>query len=473
MKKVTYIILGAMIAILPSCQSLVEGLDDHPLKLEIDEIPPLELLTGVQLANTLAQVGHLNRIGGMYTGQLIGFQSQYLGFYNYDLTRSTVSSTWNRVYQGVVPQVRVIQDKIGNSNDLLFGICYIMEAHAVGTMASLIGDVPYFEIFDPNFETPALDKQSVVFEELQNTLTIAIDLLENANDGAIAEDIYYNGNRAKWIEAAWTLKARYYMHTKAYDLAYEAAQNGISSDENTMFFTPIGETGILGNKNTFYTLLSGTRVGDMGTGDSHLIQMLRATSAESRRNAKTDESARLAYYTINEAPSTNEPNLGVATEMEPQKLISYDENQLILAEAGTRTLNFETGLTHLNELRAYLDAGGGLNEAFIESPHTYTAYEAVDFQSGGLENADNIDATRALLREIIEERYVSGFLTYMPFDDARRLRKSDNDIAVNIPLNTSTATIQPERFFYPENEMDANPNIPRDMTIYDVTEVNK
>ena len=53
----------------------------------------------------------------------------------------------------------------------------------------------------------------------------------------------------------------------------------------------------------------------------------------------------------------------------------------------------------------------------------YEAYEAADFAPGGMENADNIDADRALLREIIEERYISGFGTFIPFNDARQVAK--------------------------------------------------
>ena len=38
-----------------------------------------------------------------------------------------------------------------------------------------------------------------------------------------------------------------------------------------------------------------------------------------------------------------------------------------------------------------------------------------------MENADNISAVNAFLREVIEERYVSGFGMHMPYNDARRL----------------------------------------------------
>ncbi|MEP1780083.1 MAG: SusD/RagB family nutrient-binding outer membrane lipoprotein, partial [Reichenbachiella sp.] len=168
-------------------------------------------------------------------------------------------------------------------------------------------------------------------------------------------------------------------------------------------------------------------------------------------------------------------NRGVASEFEPQRMVTYEETMLALAEAGARTVDFNTGLGHLNTYRQFLNTGAFLNVHFNARPYTYSDYIEADFQAGGLENADNIAQDRALLREIIEERYVSGFMTYMPFDDARRLRSaSESDIAVSIPFNTSTATAHPERLVYPDNEINTNANIPSPLPdLYTVTDINQ
>ncbi|MEM9686920.1 MAG: SusD/RagB family nutrient-binding outer membrane lipoprotein, partial [Bacteroidota bacterium] len=95
-------------------------------------------------------------------------------------------------------------------------------------------------------------------------------------------------------------------------------------------------------------------------------------------------------------------------------------------------------------------------------------------QVGGMENMDAIDTDRAVLREIIEERYVSGFSTYMPFNDARRLRASDSDVIVPFPLNNATTTVNPQRFLYPQDEIDGNSNIPNPIPdLFTVTPVNQ
>ena len=226
-----------------------------------------------------------------------------------------------------------------------------------------------------------------------------------------------------------------------------------------------------GDKNLFWEILEGSRAGDIGTGNSYLIQLLDPASDVFRGNAKTDETARLGYYTID--ASNGSANLGIIEQFEPQNLVSFQENLLTLAEAGTRTAGFETGLSHLNELRSFLDTGGFLNDNFIGEAFSYAAYEAADFEAGGMENSDGIGADRALLREIIEERYVSGFGTFMPFDDARRLRKGDEDISVPFPLNTAAATQHPERMPYSDDELVANSNAPVEPGIFTKTEVNQ
>ena len=61
----------------------------------------------------------------------------------------------------------------------------------------------------------------------------------------------------------------------------------------------------------------------------------------------------------------------------------------------------------------------------------------------------------------------------MPFNDARRLRKSDSNIAVPFPLNTPSATQHVERLPYGQDEVNSNANAPADSGIFTVTEVNQ
>ncbi|NOY36040.1 MAG: SusD/RagB family nutrient-binding outer membrane lipoprotein [Chlorobi bacterium] len=466
--KALFLVAGFSL-LLTSCEKIVEGINENPNNLVQEDIDARLLLTGAELANTVAQAGHLNRISGMYSGQLIGFQSLYSNIYGYSLSAVESIQDWSRIYVGCIPNVRAIREMVPEDK-LMVGLTKVIEAHAIGTAATLFGDVPYTEIDDPDISDPTFDSQVSVFNAALALLDDAIADLNAATSRNIPEDIYFNGDKDKWIAAAYTLKARYYLQMKDYSNAYTAAQNGISSSDGNLSHIPRGTAGQMGDKNLFWTVINGSREGDIGTGNSYLMQLLDPSSGITRNNAKTNEYARFLYSTVIEEPSNT--NVGIAAEFEPQELVSFEENTLILAESAARTIDFNTALGHLNDLRAWLNTGGRLNSAFVDSAFQYDPYVAADFASGGMENPDGINDTRALLREIIEERYISGFGTFMPYNDVRRLRKDDPDLIVPFPLNPG-GTQQPQRMPYSDDEITANANLDADPGIYIITQVNQ
>ncbi len=462
-------ILGVL---LMSCEDLVDDINKSPNKLQPEDVEAELFLNGAMLANTVAQVGHLNRIAGLWSGQLIGFTSLYANIFGYSISTAESVTTWSRIYVGTLPNLRHIRT-VAPDDQLINGIAKVVEANAIGTAASLFGDIPYSEVNNnTTVPDPQFDSQMDVFNGLINLLDEAIADLNAAPAREISFDLYYAGDKIKWIEAANTLKARYYLQMKDYNNAYLAAENGISSADNSLKYRPRGDANRSeGDKNLFWEILEGSRAGDIGTGDSYLMQLLEPTNALSRSNAKTDETARFAYFTIDESGGSD--NEGIIEQFEPQNIITFEENMLILAETGARTIDFNTGLGHLNELRAYLNTGEFLNVNFENEPLLYEAYVVGDFMAGGMENADGLPETRALLREIIEERYISGFGMFMAFNDARRLRKDDTDLMVPFPLNIGSATLYPERLPYSDDELNTNSNAPtEDPGIFTKTQVN-
>ncbi len=471
MKKTLYSFLLMTVLVLFSCQGLVEDIDQNPNDITIEDVDPTLFLTGALLANTSAANGHLNRISGLWSGQLTGLSSLYSNIYGYSISTAESVATWSRVYIGIIPNVRHMREQLPN-DALIQGISKTVEAQAIGLAASLFGDVPYSEVNNEEINDPSFDGQMSVLNAAISLLDQAIADLSGSGRN-LNEDIYYGGDATKWRAAAHTLKARYLMMMRDYSGAYAAALNGISSSAGNMQHIPRGDASIAsGDKNLFWEILEGSRAGDIGSEGSYLSKLLDPMAAEYRGNAKTDETARGEYSFVYSTGGSD--NSGIIEQFEPQNIVSFEENHLILAEAGARSAGFSTGLMHLNEFRAWLNGGGRLNANFSEMPYLYEAYDMADFDAGGIENADGISSDRALLREIIEERYVSGFGEFMPFDDARRLRKGEMDIAVPFPLNTSAVSTHPERFPYSDDELNSNSNAPsEDPGIFSKTEVNR
>ena len=469
MKKI--IVPLTAIALLTTGCDVDKAINDNPNEITLADVDPKLFLNGAQLANVIVQVSHINRICGMYSGQLIGFTSLYSNIYGYALSTVETNGEWNSAYIGVVTNARHIQTA-APEDKLLVGIAKVVEANAIGTLAILTGDVPYSEI-GGTVDDPKFDSQKAVLAAMSALLDGAISDLSGATSRKESFDIYFGGDKDKWIAAAYTLKARYALAQKDYAGALAAAGNGISSSAGDMLYIPRGDASISqGDKNLFYTILEGSRTGDLGNEGSFLLAILDPSNAKYRGNAKTNETARHGYYTIDH--TTGSGNKGVVEQFEPQPIATYSENQLIRAEASARS-SFALGLTALNSYRAWLAGGGRLNANFdVAANYMYDPYVEADFASGGMENADGLSAANALLRDIMEERYVSGFGSYMPFNDHRRLRGAGETALIPpFPLNTVGATQHIERIQWAEVELSSNENAPTDPGLYAKTEVNK
>jgi hypothetical protein len=429
------------------------------------------LLRGIELANITVQVSHIQRITGMWMNQYKGVALLYQGLGQYNISGEESNDTWTYVYQSIAKQAAVIRELIPN-NKLYAGVTRIIEANALGTAAALYGDIPFSERASDDFPVPSFDSQTDVYAGVQQLLTDAITDLTTVSANAVIPNDIFAHKTSTWIKIANTLKARYYLETREYQKAYDAALLGISSTSLSWKFyppalVPDGDYNLL---NTFVN----QRGGYMQTDGAYLSDvLLSATATGNRNNAKTNEDARAKYYKI--AGVSANAEMGVARADAPMPLTTYEENLLILAEAGFRVSGFTEGLTQLNKVRGVLRTNLGLSAA----PPTggtikYDNYVAADFDPGGMENMDNVTADKALLREIIEERYVTLYGTILPFNDARRLRKSENDLNVPIPFTTPSATMHPERVIYAQNEINANPNVPNPIPdLYTKTRINQ
>ena len=364
-------ILALLIIFSFSCEDLNEDINANPNDILITDVEDKLFLTGAQLANIQIQLGHLNRISGMYSGQLIGFSSLYSNIYGYALSTVESNSEWFALYVGVLNNMRQLQNN--STNSLLVGIAQIIEGHAFGTAASLWGGIPYSEAGNPEIEDPAFDTQVSVYNAAIAKLTAGISTLQTASSSSLSQDIYFGGNKDKWVEAAYTLIARFNLHKNDYAAAIAAANNGISSASGDMQYKPPGIQS--GDQNLFATILNGSRAGDLGNSaggsESYLLQLFSNDYPSNRNNSKTDETARYGYYKIDS--TSGSANTGIIAEDEPQNMVTFFENELILAEAKARQGSMADGLPHLNNVRAWLNSGGNLNDK-ISSKFDGTKY---------------------------------------------------------------------------------------------------
>jgi starch-binding outer membrane protein, SusD/RagB family len=447
LKKIIY---TALLLSFLGCNNYMEINEDPNVS---KDVPAELILKGMELADVQIQSGHLMRISQFWTGQMRGIANLYDRINDYVISPEEGNGVWAHMYHGIMTQNNIIQE---NSNDeLVKGIANVLEAHGIGSMASMFGDVPYSEV--GTVEDAHFDSQADVLQAAQLLLNEAITQLSTVpTTRRFTNDILLGGKPTAWIQVANTLKARYFLMTRQYTEAYQSALLGINSSANSLKYAAAysGYGSTNENSSLYFLILSGSRAGDLTSTGSYNQDLLDISNTASRNNAKTDESRRRDYLTLDQS-RINSNRLSAANAKMP--LVTYEENLLILAEAGFRNLGFSEGLARLNTLRQFLNTGNafagdsGLN---IQ----YDDYDTTDFNAGGMENMDNINSDRALLREIMEEKYVSTFGTLVPFDDFRRIRSTDNNIAMPIPFNSGSN--YPERFLIAQDEINGNSNAP-------------
>jgi hypothetical protein len=454
-----------------SCKKAVEGFNTDPNNpLDADAIT---MLTGIEVGNMDIQEGELARIGGMWSGYFAGQQQQYLSFHQYLIIARNFDDSWQRIYSGTLKNDRLMKQKAYAVNNLrLVGVAQLIEANLIGTTTALWGDVPFKEAGNESFPNPAYGAQSDVYSSVQKLLDSAI-----ANFGSTAfvdfaaQDIHFAGNMPKWIQTAYTLKARYYLHTKQYALALAAAQSGISTAANN--FVAPHSASAKGTYNLYYQFFAQDRTTWLDGNGVYASALLNVANTKYRGNAKTIEKSRFNYM-YSTATNPNYTTNGAFFQTASFPIASYAENLLILAEAEARLNGITAGLARLNTYRVYLNGGGYMNAAYLTAgSYKYDPYLAVDFAAGGIENPlpSTLTADRALLREIIEERYITFIGQIEGFNDVRRTFKETD---IRTPLTPNTGTQFPQRFLYPQIEVDLNKSTPSPIpSLFTATPVNQ
>lgn len=463
MKKLNIYIIFSIISttiFLSSCKQLFDEKDIQNNPNSVTDVDVRTLLSGTMLGVAFLHEDTDVRIATMWSGQLNGLSRAHLGFGQYIV--SSQSFTWNNLYP-VANQARLIQTKADVLGDKWTkGVGQILEALMIAKATALYGDVPYSQAFNiQSFPTPIFDKQADVYASLQMTLDKAISNLSATTGlGFGTNDFIYQGDVNKWKALANTLKARLYLHTKNYEQAIVSANLGIQNTNGDALI-PHG-TSQGQNTNQNYDFFRVSRAGDTGFEGSYLRTLLQ--SRINSANVKTNETA-LYNHIIKvgiTAPNSLDPNTtdGAFVADAPHPIITSYENQLIIAESEARLGNANGALIALNKVRAGLANGYFNGKTFSGTNRKYEAYTINDFGVSGLANLKNLPTQQeALLYDIISQRYIILLMQYEVFNDYRRLASVSPVVQLPIPLTVGNK--KPQRFIYPQQEINSNSNVPK------------
>jgi hypothetical protein len=393
-----------------------------------------QLLVGVETAQTTLQTGDLARTLSLWVQSMAGTQRQYSLLDNYQFDEDAYSPDWSLVYTGGgLVDIRTIESQALEVGDSIYaGVGYVLEAMTMGTAADLWGDIPYSQAVSDSILTPELDPQQQVYATVQAKLDTAIAFLQctaSTCAGPGGVDLWYGqdddpDDAAQWAELAHTLKARYYMHTaevdpSSYALALAQTDSGISSPANDLESYQSNDPN---EWNLWYQFMVIQRSGYTGAGQ-FMVNLLK-----SRSDPRLEQ-----YFAPNSSGQiAGAPPGGGAvsasdissTRLAPnfhQPMVTYAENQLIMAEAALHEGETGTALTAYNAERT----------------------------SQGVPTAGSVT-----LQDVMTEKYIALFQQVEPWNDYKR-----TCLPALTPANGAAAI--PARLLYPlSTERNANPNIP-------------
>lgn len=437
MKNIFKIFTIGLLISTVSCEDYSEDLNTDPNNFT--DAPGSLVIGQAELEVIKLSESQASRYAGLFTDQFSGCDRQYIPYETYAVTTGDFDDTWDDLYAAGVAQSQYVQDKAAIDGDnVLLGVAQIMEALLFGEAAALFGDVPFSEAGDPLlFPNPQYDKQSDVLAGVQEILNNALTNVGNTKVSNAFGGTIFVQNDATWSQIAHSLKARYFLISKNYTGAYTESRLGITSASGDL----LARHGVnTGEKNLYFQFTQEQRGGYLGLCNSpYLLRLLDGTTP--RLLATPGDSNRLDVYfdTANSEVNTNDGGYFAIDASFP--IISFVETKLIEAEAAARTN--QDGNTPFNTVRNYLASEYG---------GTFPPSTAIG---------------DVLINQILEEKYISLIGSLQVFHDTRRTNN-----ALNIPIKGSTNSSVPQRFLYPQIEINANTSFPGLVEIFTKTEVN-
>ena len=362
MRRIWTIATACLLASTAACNFL-----DSPKAVADPNNPTLastnQLFVGVQ-ANTFGYYeGYVPMLVCMWMQQCAGINSRFVQTEGeYGITHGSLDFTFNSVYVGGgLVGIRTVEADADKAGDKLYkGIAEVHEAMMIMLTADTWGDVPYRDAIGGNL-LAAFDPQLQIYDDLLALLDKAIADLNGGGAGPGSVDLVYGGDKVPWIEAAHTLKARVYLHrveklgAGEYAKALTEARLGISKPANDWLTQ---HSAANAERNVWQQFQTTSGFGQDLVAGARLVNIMKAQN-DPRLPEYYAQSPNGGYVGFDVTVGTTDLKtvslLRGTRETDPtfrQPIITYDENQLIIAEALFQAGDVTGAATALNTVRA-------------------------------------------------------------------------------------------------------------------------
>lgn len=235
-KNKTVLVLLTMTALFSSCSDYldVDKDTDDPTVAQLNQ-----LLTNVE--RSIAELGDYNN----YTGGLISTYTHQMTSreeedqYGLKVDNINVNNDWVAVYLSLTDIETLIKQGTETGNLVYVGVAQMQKAYIMAYAVDLWGDVPYTEAtqLTGGIIAPKFDNQKEIYANVFALIeTAKANIASNAGlQKPGTDDIFYKGDRSKWIKFANTFKLKLYNQTRLTADFDQAGFNALIAENN--FFT--------------------------------------------------------------------------------------------------------------------------------------------------------------------------------------------------------------------------------------------
>ncbi|MCG8391155.1 MAG: SusD/RagB family nutrient-binding outer membrane lipoprotein [Cytophagales bacterium] len=453
MKYIKTILLLAVAAWSSSCDDYLDINDDPNRVTDVT----LEALLGPTIESTARNyynVAFVTSQVSQQTGSVFGGGADAHEEFR-------LETSWTGIFLTALTNLNIIIEKAEVEESPHYaGVAKILQAVNLGLATDQWGDIPLTEAFKGDEQlTPKFDSQESVYNRIQTLLDEAITDLSSQNSlfSPSNDDLMYGGRLEQWIKAAYTLKARYYLHlTKrdgatAANSALDALANGFTSNDddlqlvyNSIIRNPWHLTPALANNTGNASISMGEQLINAMNGTSYPTFDPRLPIIADNGDATVYEG--IENGSGNGGNSDFSESTWYSTETAPLLIITYAEMKLIEAEArliinpGTNE-GYEAYLAGIIAHMNKLGVDPGDRNDYISDPSVSVG-------------SDNL-----AIEEIMKEKYIALFINPEAWTDLRRY-DYDPNIFRNFDLpaehNPQLAGEFIRRVLYPNDEINRN-----------------
>lgn len=495
MKKILKFLFLASAVMLTSC--------DEELDINTDPNYPEQINAGLALSSAEASLatvvgGELMNLGGFYAEYhtQAPTASQYEFIDQYNLNTGYADRLWTELYAGCLNDLQfVLNEANANGDTGTVLIAEVLRSYTYQYLVDLFGDVPYNEaLLGLQNITPSATPGEQIYPDLIARIDAALAAYE-ANPVASNvgnQEIVYEANMNNWIRFANTLKLRLYIRMSYTSLANPAAVNALLAENNFInqdaAFDNFGTS--LNQTNPFYGVQisgQGTGLGDINNVASNTLFQFYQLNEDPRLEAVYRPNLVGNYLSIsqgtgndfnNTAQNYSRPNIRETT---PVFFMTVAESNFLQAEAlirysggaGARE-KYEEGVRA--SFRTYQANFYVVNDETEALENVFSPDEALNFADellaagGAYEYQPGADV-ESTVRQVIVQKWASlayvnnieawieatrtKFPEVVPEDQADYAEGNRIPSAISVLSGTTTPSI----LFYPDDEVNRNPNI--------------